>query len=349
MIGILIAGWIMHKTGLSFAELAAAAVVAVLAINCVLSYIKLDSKGKAVVITGCDTGFGRTLALKMDALGYKVFAGCITESGRGSLVKEGNTIEGIMVDVTKQDQIDAALVHIKKALVDTNAVLWGLVNNAGILPLGFVEACPMENYRKCMEINTFGAVATCKTFLPLIRESEGRIVNVCSVAGRIGVGTWSAYSMSKFALEAFTDCLRREMELWNVKVITIEPGYFKTDLTKPERFRQLMKDNWDKSPACVRDDYGEELFERIAAASSKATTLLGSSQLELVPDAIVQALTARWPSKRVAVGLDAKLAWIPLSFFPDQPLDKIFAATQWLFAGTLVPALKAKKAKSKAE
>lgn len=99
----------------------------------------------------------------------------------------------------------------------------------------------------------------------------------------------------------------------------------------------------------VRDDYGEELFERIAAASSKATTLLGSSQLELVPDAIVQALTARWPSKRVAVGLDAKLAWIPLSFFPDQPLDKIFAATQWLFAGTLVPALKAKKAKSKAE
>lgn len=162
-----------------------------------------------------------------------------------------------MVDVTKQDQIDAALVHIKKTLVDTNAVLWGLVNNAGILPLGFVEACPMENYRKCMEINTFGAVATCKTFLPLIRESEGRIVNVCSVAGRIGVGTWSAYSMSKFALEAFTDCLRREMELWNVKVITIEPGYFKTDLTKPERFRQLMKDNWDKSPACVRTRGGQ--------------------------------------------------------------------------------------------
>ena len=162
-----------------------------------------------------------------------------------------------MVDVTKQDQIDAALVHIKKTLVDTNAVLWGLVNNAGILPLGFVEACPMENYRKCMEINTFGAVATCKTFLPLIRESEGRIVNVCSVAGRIGVGTWSAYSMSKFALEAFTDCLRREMELWHVKVITIEPGYFKTDLTKPERFRQLMKDNWDKSPACVRTRGGQ--------------------------------------------------------------------------------------------
>ncbi|KAG0719192.1 D-beta-hydroxybutyrate dehydrogenase, mitochondrial [Chionoecetes opilio] len=146
---------------------------------------QVDAQGKAVFITGCDTGFGRSLAARLDNMGFKVFAGCLMPEGEGarSLLKEASPrLRVVSVDVTKDDVVRAACKTVEEGLAEDEG-LWAVVNNAGIAAFTEIEWCPVAEYRRVYEVNSLGPIRVTKAFLPLLRRSQGRIVLVASLAG----------------------------------------------------------------------------------------------------------------------------------------------------------------------
>jgi len=156
-------------------------------------------QGRAVLITGCDCGFGHMLALQLVEKGWKVYAGCLTSQGMQALQSKAAGSAGIMVavlmDVTKQADIDRV---IKKIGDECPEKLFALVNNAGIGWGGLADWLPMDELRAMMEVNFFALATMCKACLPLLKDSRGRVVNVTSVAGIFhGMPFTSAYAASK--------------------------------------------------------------------------------------------------------------------------------------------------------
>ncbi|XP_078612637.1 D-beta-hydroxybutyrate dehydrogenase, mitochondrial-like [Branchiostoma floridae x Branchiostoma japonicum] len=204
---------------------------------CVVLYLapksRVSGKGKAVFITGCDSGFGFGLAKRLDSLGFTVFAGCLLADSGGEGSKKlraecSSRLSTVQIDVTDDGQVQAAVQQVKDRLPTGSKGLYALVNNAGFVQRGEIEWVSMAAYRRVMEVNTFGAVRVTKAFLPLIRRAKGRVVNTSSGSGLHAHPTMSAYCMTKAALEFFSDALRHEMHKWGVKVVLVEPCAFST-------------------------------------------------------------------------------------------------------------------------
>lgn len=223
-------------------------------------YVRTDDK--FILVTGCDSGFGRCTAIKLDQLGCHVFAGCLTQRGAEQLRKiSDNRIHTLMMDVTNEDDIAKAKAIVQK-IVPQDQGLWAIVNNAGISGNGLVDWVPVERYKQVAEVNLFGSVAVTTAFLQLVKKSRGRIVNIGSILGRVSTAGCSAYSISKYGLVAFSDALRREMKPFGVSVHTIEPGYFRTNMIcggALERETRKLYDNLDHQ---TRQYYSEEYVDQ---------------------------------------------------------------------------------------
>ncbi|XP_064630840.1 D-beta-hydroxybutyrate dehydrogenase, mitochondrial-like isoform X2 [Lineus longissimus] len=182
---------------------------------------------KAVLITGCDSGFGKWLAEKLDALGFTVIACCMfpDKGGADDLRRKcSSRLHILRLDVTSNEDVNAAVKYVKDKIGNG---LWALVNNAGISWTGETEWTDVSTYEKIYSVNVFGVIRVTKAFLPLIRKTRGRVVNVASMAGRFALSGFSAYCSSKFACIGFSDALRREMRKFGVTVHTIEPAFYK--------------------------------------------------------------------------------------------------------------------------
>ncbi|XP_037783264.1 D-beta-hydroxybutyrate dehydrogenase, mitochondrial-like [Penaeus monodon] len=264
--------------------------------------MQVSPTGKAVVITGCDTGFGNALAIRLHQLGFRVFALCLRLEGAGiQKLREEHSkrLHVIQADVTKQDQLDRALQEVKSQL-PVGEVLWGLVNNAGVCTIGPVEWLSNEQFRKDPEVNLFGVIAATKTFLPLVRRARGRIVNVASVAGRVCAPLMAAYNASKYAVEGFNDALRLEMHPWGVKVCLIEPGNFGsgTELfTREEAIKEEVDSMWLSLDEEIKSDYGEVGRKRVETFMRNIRNK-GASDISPVITAFTEALTQQYPQTR---------------------------------------------------
>jgi len=180
-----------------------------------------DNSQKAVLITGASTGIGRNMAETLAKEGYFVYAGARKQTDIDALSAIEN-IEGIRLDVTAQEEIDAAVEHVRSE----GRGLYGLVNNAGVAVIWPLTEVDEEDMQFQMDVNVFGPYRVTKAFAPLIIESKGRITTTGSISG-ILAGTLSGpYAMSKHAIEAFTDSLAREMAKFDVAVSVIEPGNY---------------------------------------------------------------------------------------------------------------------------
>lgn len=182
---------------------------------------------QAVLVTGASTGIGRKVTERLVADGYFVYAGARKDSDLEALGKIKN-VQAVRLDVTKQEDIDAAVITIKKA----GRGLYGLVNNAGIGTQGSVVDSSQEEFDLTMRVNAFGPWRVTKAFAPLIIAEKGRIATTGSVSGILAAANVSAYAMSKHAVEAFTDSLAAEMMPLGVHVSVIEPGNYNTQLFK---------------------------------------------------------------------------------------------------------------------
>jgi NAD(P)-dependent dehydrogenase (short-subunit alcohol dehydrogenase family) len=183
--------------------------------------IAQDDSQKAVLITGASTGIGRNMAETLAREGYFVYAGARKQADIDALSAIDN-IEGIRLDVTVQEEIDAAVDHVRSE----GRGLYGLVNNAGVAVIWPLAEVDEEDMQFQMDVNVFGPYRVTKAFAPLIIESTGRITTTGSISG-ILAGTLSGpYAMSKHAIEAFTDSLASEMAKFDVAVSVIEPGNY---------------------------------------------------------------------------------------------------------------------------
>lgn len=180
-----------------------------------------DNSQKAILITGASTGIGRNLAEALAADGHFVYAGARKQKDIDALSAIEN-IQGIRLDVTVQAEIDAAMDTISKE----GRGLYGLVNNAGVLILQPLIEVDEDDMQFQMDVNVFGPYRVTKAFAPLIIESKGRITTTGSISGILSGFLIGPYSMSKHAVEAYTDSLALEMEKFGVAVSVVEPGNF---------------------------------------------------------------------------------------------------------------------------
>lgn len=269
------------------------------------------TKGR-VVITGASTGIGEACALRLDQLGFVVYAGVRRQSDGDALkAKSSGGLSPVIIDVTDPDSI--ALVARSLA----GQPLAGLVNNAGVNVSAPVELVPLDRLRFQLEVNVIGQVAVTQAFLPHLRLGRGRIVNIGSIGGRGVVPIQGPYSASKFALEAINDALRLELKPWGIEVSIVEPGAIKTPI-------------WDKGisgadellaqiPQDQRDLYHKVIATIRGFAVKTAGTAIPPSA---VAKAVEHALTSMRPKTRYVVGKDAKIQAL-INRLPDRWRDAV--------------------------
>ena len=182
---------------------------------------------KAVLVTGASSGLGRVMAETMAANGYYVYAGARKDKDLAELTAIEN-IQGVRLDVNKQDQIDAAV----KTISEAGRGLYGLVNNAGVVVVQPLTEIEEQDFDFQMNVNIYGPYRVTRAFAPLIIESKGRISIIGSISGTLSSATWGPYSMTKFAMEAYADALADEMKSFGVDVSLIEPGAYRSNIGK---------------------------------------------------------------------------------------------------------------------
>uniref|UniRef100_A0A8C5TDE2 Hydroxysteroid 17-beta dehydrogenase 2 n=1 Tax=Malurus cyaneus samueli TaxID=2593467 RepID=A0A8C5TDE2_9PASS len=268
-----------------------------------------------LTLSGSDSGIGHALAKHLDSLGFVVFAGVLDKDGPGAQELRQSCSPRLCVlqlDITSTTQGSGDIsIHALCFLLSPG--LWGLVNNAGIL--GFPadgELLPMSTYRHCMEVNFFGAVQVSKTFLPLLRKSRGRLVNMSSMAGGIPLPRYAAYGASKAALSMFSGVMRQELSKWGIKVAAIHPSGFRTAEQWDEQEQELLA----SLAAETRSAYGEEY---LLGLRSYLVQLPSHCAPDLSPvlAAVLHALLATRPHGLYTPG---KGAYIPLFIFCCFPL-----------------------------
>ena len=276
-----------------------------------------SSKYGAVLITGASTGIGAACAIHLDRLGFRVFAGVRrAEDGEALRRATSHSLVPLHLDVTDPASVGLARQAVEASVKE--AGLAGLINNAGIVVAGPVEAVPLSAWRRQFEVNVVGAISVTQAFLPLLRTGRGRIINMGSIAGRATLPMMGPYSASKFALEAITDALRLELQPWNLHVSIVEPGAIATPI-------------WDKSTKdamALESSADPELLGRYAggvAAVKRAVSKAAARAIapEAVVTAVVHALTAARPKTRYLVGRDALARALMVKFLPDRAADRL--------------------------
>ena len=178
---------------------------------------------KTVLVTGAANGIGKSISLYLASEDYFVFATDIDEKGLKSLDNTEN-IKTINLNIRDTAEIDKAVNEI----TDITEGLDGLVNSAGIFIGGPMLEISIEDMRAILETNVLGMIDVTQKFFPLLLKRKGKIINFSSEVGRFSYPFNGPYGISKYAVEAYSDSLRRELMFEGMKVIKIQPGAFKT-------------------------------------------------------------------------------------------------------------------------
>jgi NAD(P)-dependent dehydrogenase (short-subunit alcohol dehydrogenase family) len=273
----------------------------------------------AVVITGTSTGIGRACALRLDRAGFDVFAGVRHADDGERLRAEGSArLRPVILDVTHHAGIAAAAREVREAVGERG--LAGLVNNAGVSVAGPLEFTPPDEIRRQLEVNLVGQIAVTQAFLPLIRAARGRIVNMSSIGGLVPNAFLGPYQASKFAIEAITDVLRKELRPWRIHVVAIEPGTVDTEIWR--KGTEAGRETLERLTPEGRELYGERI-QKILEATQKMTRR--ATPPERVAVVVERALTASRPRTRYLVGGDAKAVARVARVLPDRVVDALQA------------------------
>jgi NAD(P)-dependent dehydrogenase (short-subunit alcohol dehydrogenase family) len=257
---------------------------------------------KTVLITGAGGGLGGHTADLFGRNGWRVFAADIAP------IADAPGRYPIQLDVTSMDSCTQAAAVIAQECDGLDAV----INFAGVLDMGCLVEIPEEQMRRIIDINLLGTYRVNKAMFDLVRQGHGRIVNISSEAGRQPSGPIGGpYSISKHAVEAYSDSLRRELMFVGIPVIIIQPGSFKTDMTT------AIADRFDKarhpgSPFAT-------LVDQVAKAAVKEDAK--ARDPHILAEAVWDAVNASKPKARYAVGHNARTGLVTM--MPAAVLDRI--------------------------
>lgn len=273
---------------------------------------------KTVVITGVSSGIGYDAANTLIRRGYHVFGSVRRSEDAGRLQQEwGDGFTPLLFDVTDQAGIATAVAQVQSAL--PRPLLSALINNAGIAEPGPLMHQPLDDFRQHLEINVTGVLAVTQAFLPLLgaqlnrADPPGRIINVSSISGRIAYPFLGAYAASKHALEAMSDSLRRELLLYGIDVILIEPGTVKTPIIG--KFAAQVG-------RYLETDYGRLLQPLAATVAKRESSAL---PVERVTAVLLHALESSRPKTRYPIPRKKVTGWLLPRWLPDRWLDRLVA------------------------
>jgi len=207
----------------------------------------LEEPQKAILVTGASSGIGLNITRRLAADGYFVYAGARKDQDIADLNQIHN-VQAIRLDVTYQEHIDAAVENITAA----GRGLYGVVNNAGVAVMGPLIETDVEELEWLFDVNVYGPYRVTKAFAPLLLESGGRVVNITSISGILSGAFLGHYSMSKHALEAYTDALANEMQPLGVNVSAVEPCNYNSNIGETVR-RRLEDGKFDLEGSLFKD------------------------------------------------------------------------------------------------
>lgn len=276
---------------------------------------------KYVLITGVSTGIGYDAARELIANDCHVL-GSVRRRADGERVQRelGEAFTPLYFDVTDAAAIAAAVPQVE-AVVGTGG-LAGLVNNAGIAPVGPLMHIPPEEFQRLMDTNVTGLLRVTQAFLPLLgarrgaTQTPGRIVNISSISGGMTFPLVAAYSASKFAVEALSDGLRRELSIYGIHVALIEPGSIQTPI-------------WDKAVSNLSErryaqtDYASQMASMIEFSAGESRN---GKPVGIVSAAIRDALLSPRPKLRYPL----VVMWHLRKLIPMRLLDKMLCKNMGL-------------------
>lgn len=257
----------------------------------------MNAHNRSVVVTGASTGIGRATALHLDELGFRVFAGVRNPDDGNALVEDASEwLTPVLLDVTEDDSIAAAVGTVAEA---TSGGVFALVNNAGRSLNGPLELVTVSQIRQLMDVNVIGLLGVTQAFLPLLRKSRGRIVNISSGHGLLAIPDKSVYAASKFAVQAISDSLRVELRPFGMSVSCLAVGKVDTAVLgkiEADRVEMLGAAN----PETV------ELYSPLVEFfDSEVKKLPGAPPIE-VARVVAQVLASRHPRPHYVVGPGAR-------------------------------------------
>ncbi|MEV6642577.1 SDR family oxidoreductase [Amycolatopsis sp. NPDC051371] len=271
-----------------------------------------------MVVTGASTGLGAATARELAARGYHVLAGVRRETDAAAIRADG--VEPVILDITRPEHVEDLAERI--AADPDRRPLRALVNNAGISVNAPVEALPLDEWRRLFDVNLFGHIAVTQALLPFLHRSRGRIVNISSVGGKVAMATYGPYAGTKFALEAVSDSLRRELAPHGVQVVVVEPGAVRTEMG--DRGAATATGLAEKMTPEHQRRYGG-LVQAVVAHSLRFTR--AGLPADKAGSIVAEAATARRPRTRYTIGRDAALLTRLIRVLPDRILDRVTAAT----------------------
>lgn len=290
----------------------------------------VDDQQQAVLVTGASTGIGRKITEVLAGKGHFVYAGARKQKDLDALNAIDN-VQAIKLDVTDQKQIDAAVATVEKG----GRGLHGLINNAGVYIGGPLIDVDVEEFKWLMDVNVNGVYRMTQAFAPMIIESKGRISTIGSISGTLSGRFSGQYSMSKHAIEAYTDSLAAEIEPLGVLVSVIEPGNYNSAIGDSAKVRMLKKN----------EDYarsGSPFAEAYKAMLERDWDRSDYKEPDEVAEAALHAMFAEKPLRRYMVVPNEREAgwtigkqiqelvqlndWQAYSYSREQLIEKIDAA-----------------------
>jgi NAD(P)-dependent dehydrogenase (short-subunit alcohol dehydrogenase family) len=269
------------------------------------------------IITGASTGMGAATARELARRGFHVLAGVRRDRDADAI--KGPGIDPLIIDITNPDHIRALATRVHGD--PQGRAVRALVNNAAIAVNAPVEVFAIDEWRRLFEVNLFGHIAVTQTLLPALIRSKGRVVNISSVGGRIAMATYGPYASAKFALEAVSDSLRREIAPFGVQVVVVEPGAVRTEMAG----RAIAAAH--ELASIMTPEQSQRYGGLVQAITAQAAWFTESGlSADAAAKVIARAVTARKPRTRYTIGRDAALLTLLARILPDRILDRVFAA-----------------------
>ena len=275
---------------------------------------------KSIVITGTSTGIGYACSKIFIEKDYKVFGSVRNDDDANRVSNElGSNFVPLIFDVTDETAVKESVKVVENQIGDQK--LSGLINNAGLGVMGTIQSLTAEQFKYQFDVNVLGVFHCCQAYLDLLgadknrKGDPGKIINISSISGEIGMPFMSAYNMSKFGLEGFSEGIRRELLMYGIDVVVIAPGPIKTPIWKKINQKEEVKryDNSDFRESLVRamkmtDKMEQVGFEPIIIAERALSVIKNSknnTRYRIDPTRMQNILLQIFP-KRIADRMIAK-------------------------------------------
>ena len=275
---------------------------------------------KSVVITGTSTGIGYATSKLLIEQNYHVFGSVRNNIDAERVSSElGSNFTPLIFDVTNESSVKESVKIVEKHL--NGQKLAGLINNAGLGVIGTIQSLTAEQFKYQFDVNLLGVFHCCQAYLNLLgadrslNGNPGKIINISSISGEIGMPFMSAYNMSKFGLEGFSEGIRRELLMYGIDVVVIAPGPVKTPIWGKINKREEIKryDNSDYRESLSRAMKMTEKMEQVGVEprviAERALSIIentkSSTRYRIDPTRIQNILLQLFP-KRMADKMIAK-------------------------------------------